>query len=77
MYYICHMNDMSPSQRFISSNRVLKNKTSQLISVRLPEDLLERLAAAGNAEGFTMSDTIRIVLERGLRAAPKKKGPTQ
>jgi antitoxin component of RelBE/YafQ-DinJ toxin-antitoxin module len=46
---------------------------SKLISVRLSEDLLERLAAVGNIEGLAMSDTIRLVLERGLREKKKKK----
>lgn len=67
-----------PSNKFIASNRIAtpKSSTNQLISVRLPEDLITRLAEVGNSEGFTMSDTIRIVLERGLRAT-KKKGNTK
>jgi hypothetical protein len=36
--------------------------------VRLPEDLLRRLAEVGNLEALGMSDTIRLVLERGLSA---------
>jgi hypothetical protein len=36
--------------------------------VRLPDDLLQRLAEVGNAEALGMSDTIRLVLERGLNA---------
>ncbi|MEI8127340.1 MAG: hypothetical protein WCG86_05930 [Actinomycetota bacterium] len=42
------------------------------MSVRLPVELLERLADVGNVQGLAMSDTIRLVLERGLSA--KKKG---
>jgi hypothetical protein len=68
------MTDTSPSQRFLASAREGKAKSSQLISVRLPLELLERLADVGNDEHLSMSDTIRLVLERGLRAAPKKKG---
>jgi hypothetical protein len=41
--------------------------------VRLPEELLQRLAIVGNSEGLAMSDTIRLVLERGLREKKKKK----
>ena len=43
-----------------------------MISVRLPVELLERLATVGNDQGLAMSDTIRLVLERGL--SEKKKG---
>lgn len=76
------MKDTSPSNKFLVNARTTKTKTTQLISVRLPEELLERLAAVGNTEGFAMSDTIRVVLERGLRSTPKnqptkKKGTTQ
>ncbi len=39
-----------------------------LVSVRLADDLVRRLAEVGNAEGLAMSDTIRLVLERGLSA---------
>jgi hypothetical protein len=42
----------------------------------LSEDLLERLAAVGNSEGLAMSDTIRLVLERGLAATPAQTSPT-
>jgi metal-responsive CopG/Arc/MetJ family transcriptional regulator len=70
------MTDNSPSARFISSSRVTKAKNSQLISVRLPDELLQRLANVGNEEGFTMSDTIRVVLERGLRSTKKKGSST-
>jgi antitoxin component of RelBE/YafQ-DinJ toxin-antitoxin module len=37
-----------------------------MVSVRIPEELLQRLAVVGNNEGLAMSDTIRLVLERGL-----------
>jgi antitoxin component of RelBE/YafQ-DinJ toxin-antitoxin module len=36
--------------------------------VRLADELLQRLAEVGNEEGLAMSDTIRLVLERGLAA---------
>jgi antitoxin component of RelBE/YafQ-DinJ toxin-antitoxin module len=41
---------------------------THLISVRLADELLQRLAEVGNEEGLAMSDTIRLVLERGLAA---------
>ena len=50
------------------SARAGQRSSSRLISVRLPEDLLQRLADVGNAEALGMSDTIRLVLERGLNA---------
>ena len=56
----------SPSRYFTTSSRAKRGTTSRLISVRLPEELIERLAAVGNEEGLAMSDTIRVVLERGL-----------
>ncbi len=34
---------------------------------------MRRLAEVGNAEGLAMSDTIRLVLERGLAASKRKK----
>jgi antitoxin component of RelBE/YafQ-DinJ toxin-antitoxin module len=43
----------------------------------LPEDLLERLAGVGNEEGLSMSDTIRLVLERGIRASTTQKRKEQ
>jgi hypothetical protein len=53
-----------------------QRSSSRLISVRLPEDLLQRLAEVGNAEALGMSDTIRLVLERGLNATKNSKPPT-
>lgn len=58
---------------FAVTQRSQGRKSSRLISVRLPEDLLGRLAEAGNAEGLSMSDTLRLVLERGLAAGKAKK----
>ena len=68
----------SPSELFDVSARKGR-KTTRLVSVRLPEELVLRLAAVGNGEETTMSETIRRVLERGLgqakpaKAARKKK----
>jgi antitoxin component of RelBE/YafQ-DinJ toxin-antitoxin module len=57
---------------FAATSRSKSAPSSQLVSVRLPVELLERLADVGNVQGLAMSDTIRLVLERGLSA--KKKG---
>ena len=59
------------------SARAGQRSSSRLISVRLPEDLLLRLADVGNAEALGMSDTIRLVLERGLDATKNSKPPNQ
>ena len=57
-----------PSAYFRAARRASKAPASHLISIRLPDDLMQRLAAIGNEEGLAMSDTIRLVLERGLTA---------
>jgi antitoxin component of RelBE/YafQ-DinJ toxin-antitoxin module len=44
-----------------------------MVSVRIPEDLLLRLAEVGNEEGLALSDTMRLVLERGLNQRRGKK----
>ncbi|HXY46167.1 MAG TPA: hypothetical protein VEH29_18420 [Acidimicrobiales bacterium] len=63
----------TPSQYFAVASRAKRNTTSGLVSVRLPDDLLRRLAEVGNEQGLAMSDTIRLVLERGLAASPPNK----
>ena len=61
----------TPSRYFLAAGRAAaKPPASHLISIRLPDDLMQRLAAVGNEEGLAMSDTIRLVLERGLAAKP-------
>jgi predicted DNA binding CopG/RHH family protein len=62
----------SPSSYFKAASRSQRATTSQLVSIRVPEDLIRRLAEVGNEEGLSMSDTIRLVLERGL-ARPKER----
>jgi hypothetical protein len=59
-----------PSDYFRAASRACRPPASHLISIRLPDDLMQRLAAVGNEEGLAMSDTIRLVLERGLAAKP-------
>ena len=62
----------SPSKYFLAASRSQRPAASQLVSIRVPEDLIRRLAEVGNEEGLSMSDTIRLVLERGL-ARPKER----
>jgi hypothetical protein len=51
-------------------HRASRPNASHLISIRLPDELMQRLAAVGNDEALSMSDTIRLVLERGLSKKP-------
>jgi hypothetical protein len=62
-----------PSSYFKSGSRARAALASHLISVRLSDDLVRRLAEVGNDEGLAMSDTIRVVLERGLTVTKRKK----
>ena len=39
------------------------------VSVRMPDDLLKRLATYGNDKGLTLAETVRAVLELGLDGA--------
>jgi hypothetical protein len=64
-----------PSAYFTTGSRARTASASRLISIRLSDDLIRRLAEVGNDEGLAMSDTIRLILERGL-AAPKRKKTT-
>ncbi len=63
----------APSAYFKTGSRARTASGSHLISVRLSDDLVRRLAQVGNDEGLAMSDTIRLVLERGLAPAKRKK----
>ena len=65
--------DRSPSQYFEVTSTNRRSTSSRVVSVRLPVDLLERLATIGNDQGLAMSDTIRLVLERGLNEKKKSK----
>jgi hypothetical protein len=67
----------SPSRYFATSGRERSGGSqSHLISVRLADELLQRLAAVGNEEGLALSDTIRLVLERGLAARKTPRSET-
>jgi hypothetical protein len=63
----------APSAYFKTGSRARAGSGSHLISVRLSDDLVRRLAEIGNDEGLAMSDTIRLVLERGLASSKRKK----
>ena len=78
----CHtscitMHDMAdprrPSDYFARSAYGSQGQShpSHLVSIRLSDDLVRRLAEVGNREGTAMSDTIRLVLERGLSISGK------
>lgn len=76
MYYISPVVDStSPSSYF--ANRALAGRTASTprqyrerpISIRLSDVLLSRLGRVGDREGLGLSDTIRLVLERGLAAS--------
>ena len=63
----------SPSTYFSNSSRGRSGPASHLVSIRLPEELLQRLAAIANDEGLAMSDSIRLMIERGLTATQRKR----
>ena len=74
MYYNLPMDQPpAPSSYFKSGSRARAAPTNHLISVRLSDELVRRLAEVGNDEGLAMSDTIRVVLERGLTMTKKRK----
>ena len=65
--------ERSPSSYFRAASTPRRAGTSKLVSIRLPEELIQRLAEVGNEEGLSLSDTVRLVLERGLRHGRKAK----
>ncbi|MHB1446999.1 MAG: hypothetical protein ACYCTI_01675 [Acidimicrobiales bacterium] len=67
------MEPKSPSSYFRAASSSQRRTTSQLVSIRFPEELLQRLAEVGNEEGLSLSDTVRLVLERGLAHTERKK----
>jgi hypothetical protein len=65
-------NRAGPSSYFSAASRAEKPAANHLISIRLSDELVRRLAEVGNEEGLSMSDTIRLVLERGLAKSNSK-----
>jgi hypothetical protein len=63
----------SPSSYFRAASPPRRSGTSKLVSIRLPEELIQRLAEVGNEEGLSLSDTVRLVLERGLTTTERRK----
>ena len=72
-YYAEPMDAPTPSSQFPQSDKAASSTPQKLISVRLSDDLIKRLAKVGNKENLSMSDTIRVVLDRGLETKRKKK----
>lgn len=66
----------SPSSYFATGSRPRRTGASQLVSIRLPEELLQRVAEVGNSEALSLSDTVRLLLERGLTATKGAKRGT-
>jgi hypothetical protein len=62
----------SPSSYFRTASP-RRAGASKLVSIRLPEELIQRLAEVGNEEGLSLSDTVRLVLERGLTRTERRK----
>ena len=63
----------SPSRYFRASSPPRRAGANQMVSIRLPEELLQRLAEVGNEEHLSLSDTVRLVLERGLTTTERRK----
>lgn len=65
------MGTETPSSYFGSGRS--RSTNDQAISFRASNELVQRLAAVSKAEGgLSLSDTMRLVLERGLAASTKK-----
>lgn len=61
----------TPASRFAAYNSkggTRDIRKSEHVNLRLTPDLIDELTAVGNVEGLSMSDTIRMVLWRGIRA---------
>lgn len=63
----------APSSYFRAGTQKVPGPESHVVSVRLSDDLVRRLAEVGNAEGRSLSETIRVVLERGLTKKKAKR----
>lgn len=65
------MEDLTPGKRFAAygTRNEKNNGKSHHVNLRLPGDLFGELLEIGDAEKSSMSDTIRMVLWRGIRAS--------
>ena len=71
---MCYKRHMPGSRYFDhAATNSLRGGNTEHISLRVPADLLERLGKVGRDEKLSMSDTIRLVLERGLAASERKR----
>jgi hypothetical protein len=55
-----------PGSRYFDHPPTRSRVPTEHVNLRLSVDLLERLAEVGRTEKLGMTDTIRLVLERGL-----------
>lgn len=60
------MSVASPRLLFRSKGRGANGLDGVAISVRIPADLLQRLANYGNDQSLTLAETVRRILELGL-----------
>lgn len=58
----------SPRDLFHKTGRAERGG-QHLVSVRVPDDLMRRLAHFGNSKDLTLAETVRTILELGLDAA--------
>ena len=58
----------SPRNLFLKKGRAERGG-EHFVSVRVPDDLMQRLARWGNDSGYTLSESVRAALELGLDAA--------
>ena len=58
----------SPRRLWNKQGRTVANGRAY-VSVRITEDLLQRLATYGNSANLTLAETVRTVLELGLDGA--------
>lgn len=58
--------------RYFDHPQTRTRQETEHVNLRLPVTMLERLAEVGRDEKLGMSDTIRLVLERGLAKSRRK-----
>ena len=60
--------DLATPSELFQRRRRYRERTGQptvAVSVRLPDELLPRLAKYGNRRGLSLSETLRLLIERG------------